>query len=43
MLSGSDEPSVSDSRDVDIPVTTPVDLVLIQPITVDPEAYNPNY
>ena len=30
-------------KDVDIPVTTPIDLVLIQPITVNPEIYNTNY
>lgn len=42
-ISGADELFASETRDVNIPVSTPVDLVLIQPITVNPEAYNPNY
>ena len=42
-LSGEHETSESNGGDVDIPVNTPVDLVLIQPITVNPEVYNPNY
>ena len=43
MLSGVDNGLDSSNRDVDIPVTTPVDLILIQPITVNPEIYNTNY
>lgn len=42
-LTGSDERFSSSLGDVDIPVATPVDLVLIQPITVNPEIYNTNY
>ena len=33
----------TEAGDVDIPVTTPIDLVLTQPITVNPEIYNTNY
>ena len=43
MLSGLDSGLDSSGRDVDIPVTTLVDLILIQPITVNPEIYNTNY
>ena len=43
MLSGLDSEFTSENKDVDIPVTTPVDLILIQPITVNPEIYNTNY
>ncbi len=43
ILSGFDNEFATASKDVDIPVTTPVDLILIQPITVNPEIYNTNY
>lgn len=43
LLSGENKNFASEKGDVDIPVNTPVDLLLIQPITVNPEVYNLNY
>lgn len=43
LLTGKDETFASDKGDIDIPVNTSLDLLLIQPITVNPEVYNLNY
>lgn len=43
MLSGSEQQTGSKTGEVNVPVATPVDIILIQPITVNPEIYNTNY
>ena len=42
-LSGKDSEYNDESANVSIPVNTPVELILTQPITVNPEVYNTNY
>ena len=42
-MSGKDYEHKDESNNVNIPVNTPVELLLTQPITVNPEVYNTNY